>query len=352
MRFGRRNPFLYDIEDLPMSFTLKLQVENVLLLFMMYLAAADDPPLRGSTIRAYVGHVKSLHVRHTQGLGFVAMMSATSRIGSVFKTLRVSRPSMLRTKNAFTNEHWCIFYDVVENLKAMGTLSAAQMFRVDRVRTAVAAALTVLWRSSEFCNNDDAAAANTAPIMVAELRFMEEASIDSAYIARAADGTPGLGKEGCAGARSRMPPSKSDPVQRGDNDLFFPPKHFRATRKGALELLVDFLTEHPVPLAFQPLTPLFRDKRQGACKQWSRRDFIKDFRWVCRQADQFGMHLEYSTWGTHAFRVGGMNALQDAGCTVAEIMAMGRWKSDAWLLYSRRNRPRLMYWSAQILANS
>ena len=146
MRFGRRNPFLYDIEDLPMSFVLKLQVENVLLLFMMYLAAADNPPLRGSTIRAYVGHVKSLHVRHTQGLGFVAMMSATSRIGSVFKTLRVSRPSMMRTKNAFTNEHWCIFYDVVEELKTMGTFSVAQMFRIDRVRTAVAAALTVLCR--------------------------------------------------------------------------------------------------------------------------------------------------------------------------------------------------------------
>ena len=44
-----------------------------------------------------------------------------------------------------------------------------------------------------------------------------------------------------------------------------------------------------------------------------------------------------------------MNALQDAGASVTEIMALGHWRSDAWMLYSRRNKPRLREWSQQIL---
>jgi hypothetical protein len=59
----------------------------------------------------------------------------------------------------------------------------------------------------------------------------------------------------------------------------------------------------------------------------------------------------YSQWGTHAFRVGGMNELQGAGAGVAEIMAIGHWRSDAWLLHSRRNRPRLMQWSRRIICS-
>jgi hypothetical protein len=66
---------------------------------------------------------------------------------------------------------------------------------------------------------------------------------------------------------------------------------------------------------------------------------------VCRAAD-----LRYERWGTHAFRVGaGTNALQDAGASAPEIMALGHWRSDARLLYSRRNKPRLQEWSKQIL---
>jgi hypothetical protein len=47
-----------------------------------------------------------------------------------------------------------------------------------------------------------------------------------------------------------------------------------------------------------------------------------------------------------------MNELQDAGAGVAEIMAIGHWRSDAWLLYSRRNRSRLMQWSRRIICAS
>ena len=156
--------------------------------------------------------------------------------------------------------------------------------------------------------------------------------------------------EGADYASSKMPPSKADRVQRVGNDLFFPGKLPEAAVKGAKECIEDFLNDYPVPLHLQGVVPLFRTVRQGAASQMTRSMFIYDFKVVCRAAiAKTGTELRYSQWGTHAFRVGGMNALQDAGASVAEIMALGHWKSDAWLLYSRRNRPRLMYWSRQIL---
>ena len=55
------------------------------------------------------------------------------------------------------------------------------------------------------------------------------------------------------------------------------------------------------------------------------------------------------SWGKHAFRVGGLNALQDAGASSVEILALGRWNSDAWRVYSRRHRAAMVKWTAAVL---
>jgi hypothetical protein len=129
---------------------------------------------------------------------------------------------------------------------------------------------------------------------------------------------------------SRMPPSKSDPIQRVGNELIFPRKLERSDPDGAMENIVNFMVDYPMPKSIHSLTPLMRSRRQGAQRQIQRNEFINDFRRVCKIVD-----LQYSQWGTHAFRVGGMNALQDAGASAAEIMTLGHWRSDAWMLYSR-----------------
>jgi hypothetical protein len=113
---------------------------------------------------------------------------------------------------------------------------------------------------------------------------------------------------------------------------------------GAMENIVHFMNTYPIHRDLHQLTPLLHDKRDGVQRQIRRHEFIRAFKMVCRAAD-----MRYERWGTHAFRVGGMNALQDAGASVLEIMALGHWRSDAWLLYSRRNRPRLQAWAKQIL---
>jgi hypothetical protein len=142
-----------------------------------------------------------------------------------------------------------------------------------------------------------------------------------------------------------MPPSKADPIQRRGNELIFPRKiDFAMDPDGALENIVHFFNDYLIARRMHSVTPLLRSRRAGAQRLIKRNEFVRDFRWVCRLDG-----LQYKQWGTHAFRVGGMNALQDAGASVAEIMALGHWRSDAWLLYSRRKRPRLQEWSKQIL---
>ena len=111
-----------------------------------------------------------------------------------------------------------------------------------------------------------------------------------------------------------------------------------------MENIIHFMHDYPIERQLHGITPLLRDKREGIQRQIKRNEFIRDFKMVCRAAN-----MQYERWGTHAFRVGGMNALQDAGASVPEIMALGHWRSDAWLLYSRRNKPRLQEWAKQIL---
>jgi hypothetical protein len=84
------------------------------------------------------------------------------------------------------------------------------------------------------------------------------------------------------------------------------------------ECVENFLNDYPVPLHFQSLVPLLRSQRVGPAGQMTRAAFLHDFKAVCHETG-----LRYEQWGTHAFRVGGMNELQDAGASVAEIMAIG-----------------------------
>jgi hypothetical protein len=76
----------------------------------------------------------------------------------------------------------------------------------------------------------------------------------------------------------------------------------------------------------------------------SHNSFWSGFKAVCRTAK-----IRYEVLGKHCFRVGGMNALQEANASVCEIMALGRWRSDAWKAYARRNRRTLMRWTGEVL---
>jgi hypothetical protein len=336
--------FLFTAADLPLSHEMKERVEMVLLVFTAFLGRVNKPKqLMGRSISGYVGHAKSMHAQVARGKAFKDVVDSTARLSSLYKVLRAARPSGLRLKVGFTAAHFRVFSAAVDKLKKLAS-SADTLFFLDRVRVAVSTLLTCVLRSSELVDNVSQAAANRAPIMVADMKFMSGEGNSAVALARNQDGTV---PSGSGYATSRMPPSKADPVQRVGNELFFPGKDPGEELDGAKECVENFLNDYPVPLPLQSLVPLLRSARVGPTGQMTRSAFLHDFKIVCRAAG-----LRYEQWGTHAFRVGGMNELQDAGAGVAEIMAIGHWRSGAWLLYSRRNRPRLMQWSRRAICAS
>jgi hypothetical protein len=302
--------------------------------------------LKGRVIFGYVGHVKSMHAKVAYGQAFACVVDATGRLQSMSKVLQQWRPAGAVLKVAFTVVHFEIFSATVDVLKSR-TCCSNTRFMLDRVRMAVAVMLTAVLRSSEIVDNQYMSAANRSPIWMADVQFANGLGDRARTLERGHDGTVPAGSDY---ATTKMPPSKADPVQRAGNELFFPGRLPESKVNGAKECIENWFNDYPVHPELQHVTPLFRTVRTGTPTQFTRATFLNDFKWVCRQAlECTGTELRYSQWGTHAFRVGGMNALQDAGASVAEIMALGHWRSDAWLAYSRRSRPRLMYWSRQIL---
>ena len=123
------------------------------------------------------------------------------------------------------------------------------------------------------------------------------------------------------------------------------PKHgsASATAFSAIHLL---LTLYPLSSIYHAATPLLRSTRALPTGQVTDRSFWSHFRKGCRKAN-----IVFDGLGKHSFRVGGMNRLQDLGASVATICAHGRWASDAWATYSRRNQLSLMSWQ-QLMAQA
>jgi len=366
---------LFEKKEIPLSPEARERVETQLLLFVIFLCRISSPkPILGSTIDGYVGHVKALHVRMTGGIAFHDVLTCSQRLKSLKSKLMSTRPSALRTKVAFEALHYVQFEAARRTEKARwlaaqkeppatkkrkasrrkkpptaaalekAAAAADVPFVVDRITMGVSVAMTGVLRTSEIVDNKYKAHANRAPIMLSDLRFWRMVREEAVEVEVETGGWPELEAHSIDYATSRMPPSKADPIQRVGNELIFPKKMDRHDPDGALENIVKFMIDYPIVKALHSITPLMRSRRSGAQRQIKRNEFVNDFRKVCRLAD-----MQYSMWGTHAFRVGGMNALQDAGASVSEIMALGHWRSDAWMLYSCRNKPRLRAWSRQIL---
>ena len=98
-----------------------------------------------------------------------------------------------------------------------------------------------------------------------------------------------------------------------------------------------YMCRYPVSRTQAARTPLFRDTRagMGQFQRVTQSKFRSVFKKLCRAALP---EIQFSGFGIHAYRVGGMNRLMDLGATAPQICALGRWESDCWLLYARRHR--------------
>ena len=73
--------------------------------------------------------------------------------------------------------------------------------------------------------------------------------------------------------------------------------------------------------------------------------FRRVFKELCKGAVP---PLNADEYGLHCFRVGGMNLLMDLGASAPQICALGRWSTDCWQLYARRQRKELMRLTEQM----
>ena len=139
--------------------------------------------------------------------------------------------------------------------------------------------------------------------------------------------------------RARMVPSKTDPGGFKEPVVSpFPTDWiYGASPLAAGPALFRYMTRFPVARSDAASTPLFRDTRAGVGRRVrvTQSKFRSIFKKLCRMAQP---EIQFSGFGIHAFRVGGMNRLMDLGATAPQICALGRWESDCWLLYARRHR--------------
>jgi hypothetical protein len=239
--------FLFDKGELPLKKAAQERVETQLLLFVMFLCRID-PPILGITIDAHVGHVKvkAVHVRMANGMAFKDVLVCSQRLKSSKQKLKALRPSSSRTKIAFEAGDYkkCVAGAKREKgkprkakrgrkastaTKKKSKQAAAPKeprdvdFLVDRVVLGVSVAMTALLQPSELVDNKYKSAADRAPIVLSDLCFVrKKVSGDEVDIEVNEDGS--LAADACHLDRieCRMPPSKSDRIQRTGNELIFP----------------------------------------------------------------------------------------------------------------------------------
>ena len=339
MAMGMVQMVLYTAAELPLSFVRRREVELLMLCFMQWLSRID-PPIRGKTIGGYCDHVQMWMQHFLCGVPFREVLGSLGRISAMRKAFVRERPSRLREKKAFTPVTFKRLQRAVWNIRR-SVRSRDEKFRAQRLEMMVAAGLEGLLRTSEMALSTTPSASNLNPFALSDLNWCYKVDGVLHECPWREDGTVDTTRA----MWLRVPMTSSKPDQfgiRGD-ELFFP----RSTRpgiSGTFELAADFVNEYPVPRARHPATPWFREQIFGMYTQVTHYRFMADFKIVCKLAK-----IAYAGYGKHAFRIGGMNAMQDAGATAPEIMALGRWASDAWRLYARRERRTLLTLTAKVM---
>ena len=345
MAMGIAGRVLYTRDELPLSFERRREVELLLLCFMQWLSRIrkkeDGTPLRGSTINAYCDHVQMWMQHFMGGIPFRDVMGSAGRIAAMRKAFIRERPSRVRDKKAFTP---VLFRQLQRGVWLIRCSQAARTvkFRARRLEMMVAAGLEGLLRTSEMALGATPSAANLEPFALSDLHWCYKDTDGSERECMwNEDGTIDTSRA----MWLRVPMSSSKPDQFGERgDQLFFPRSAKAGTSGTFEITSEFVNAFPIVRWRHPATPWMRQLEFGMATQVTHAQFMSDFKTACRAAD-----VRYEGFGKHAFRIGGMNALQDAGATVPEIMALGRWTSDAWRLYARREQRNLLVLTARVL---
>ena len=84
-------------------------------------------------------------------------------------------------------------------------------------------------------------------------------------------------------------------------------------------------------------------------KPFTTKDFDENIKVLMRETHALDGSLPApEEQGLHSFRAGGALALKAAGAPPDVIKAMGRWRSDAWMIYIRDRRAESIQWGRRI----
>jgi hypothetical protein len=214
------------------------------------------------------------------------------------------------------------------------TSPTADTFDDTRDFMVIVIAIYQLCRLSEITNTSPPSQANAFPIFIGDLKFYNSANKQLLRPVTATD----KWWDSVAYIKCRYPPSKADPFSF-NIDLLFPRPVKHAKYVSAFSTISLFLSLYPVDSAYNELVPLCRRSRKMPSAQVTDSKFWAGFKKGCRRAA-----IMYNVFGKHAFRVAGMNRLQELKAGPVVISAHGHWASDAWADYSRRNAFQLMNW--------
>ena len=208
------------------------------------------------------------------------------------------------------------------------------------LQRSVFAVINTLWsqllRASEILPSTGAQSrASTALWNLSDLSFHTKEGLDIPILP---SGSPDPSRaHELAFAKLRMVPSKAD-KHATNLPLLFPMAHNSASRAmSPCAYFWDLLVMHPIGKALHTTTPLFGASMSSRGDRLSESQFLKQWKGFCTTAG-----ITFQLFGKHAFRRGGINRLIDLGCSAPQIAALGRWKSDVWKIYARRNKDRLM----------
>jgi hypothetical protein len=289
----------------------------------------------GDTVVKYVGDVR--RAQHAWiGMPLEAMGVSFHRLPALLKLLRKERPGGKRDKAPWSCDYFSDIRSGAGAKSGKGQFPGCPKQRRERetVFTVMLVAFEQLLRLNEVVNTGKNTAASRDPLFLSDLSFVDNLGRQ----------VPWHRYSNPAMAVLRMPPSKTDQQGVKFDALRMPfPMGWRqgSGPNAAGPALWRYVLGRGTLEKERGTRPLFEvpgtQGRPG--KSLTHTIFSRVFKELCDMAQP---RIDHRAFGLHCFRVGGMNRLLDLGATAPQICALGRWSSDCWKLYARRQRAALV----------
>jgi hypothetical protein len=306
-----------------------LLAEKKLLLFARWLSR----DYASATTIQYVGEVKKAHVRWL-GVPLESMNVAFYRLPMLFRMLKAEKPGKKRQKTPWEVGNFDRVRTAHGRQARLGNFGGGvHGFEKATAYTVMLVAFEHLLRLNEVVRTQSGTAAEKHPLQWGDVVFKDAQGAELGWDSEHRPvGQPAV-------MEMRMPPSKTDPLGHSGTRLRSPfPHGWRAgvAPNAAGPAMWRYMSRYPVTRRRAAITPLFRKQSTLQSGRLTKPVFQRIFHQLCRAAE-----IRYNVYGIHCFRVGGVNRLMDLGATAPQICALGRWQSDCWTLYARRERVRL-----------